>query len=108
MKLIALSILFSTFATPLASALYAVVIIYIGHSLNVIMLAVRYSDSFTKGVAEALYYILPNLQKFDIRDLVIYGAQPSVASIMSVVAYAVLYCTALLLIATLSFRAREL
>lgn len=106
--LIALSILFSTFATPLASAMYAVVIIYVGHSLEVIMQAVRNSGPLAKAVANVLYYILPNLEKFDIRNLVIYGTHPSFASVVSVVAYAAVYCAVLLYIATLAFKTREL
>lgn len=106
--LIALSILFSTFATPLASAMYAIVIIYVGHSLDVIMQAVRTSGPIAKGIANVMYYLLPNLQKFDIRNLVVYGMHPSLASVISVFAYAAVYCAVLLYIATLSFRTREL
>ena len=106
--LIALSILFSTFATPLASAMYAVVIIYVGHSLDVIMQAVRFSGPFAKGVANILYYLLPNLEKFDIRNLVIYGLHPSLVSVVAVIAYAVVYCAVLLFVATMAFRTREL
>ncbi len=106
--LIALSVLFSTFATPLASAMYAVVIIYVGHSLNVIMQAVKNSGPVAKGVAHVLYYLLPNLEKFDIRNLVIYGTHPSLSNVAVVVAYAVVYCAVLLYIATLAFKSREL
>jgi ABC-type transport system involved in multi-copper enzyme maturation permease subunit len=106
--LIALSILFSTFATPLAGSMYAMVLIYAGHSLDSIIFAVRNSSAFVKGLAQVLYTVLPNLEKFNIRDSVIYGSHPSIVGIALVTAYAAVYCILLLFIAVLSFRSREL
>ncbi|MBI2030253.1 ABC transporter permease subunit [Candidatus Kaiserbacteria bacterium] len=106
--LIALSIFFSTFSTPLLSTLYAVLLIYIGHSLDMLVNTVAKSSVVVKVLAQAIYYTLPNLTKFDIRDLATYGAHVSLAQTALVILYALVYVIVLLYMATFLFEKREL
>lgn len=106
--LIALSICFSTFATPLASTLYAVLTIYIGHSLDLILNAVRGYGTLAQVIAKTIYYTVPNLAKFDIRNVVIYDTHIALSQTLIAVAYALLYVTVLLYTAIILFRKREL
>jgi ABC-type transport system involved in multi-copper enzyme maturation permease subunit len=106
--LIALSIFFSTFSTPLLSTLYAILLIYIGHSLDLLVNAVEKSSVVVKVLAQAIYYVLPNLTKFDIRDLATYGTHISLTQTALVILYALVYVVALLYMATFLFEKREL
>lgn len=106
--LIALSIFFSTFSQPLMSTLYALLLIYIGHSLDLLVGAVAKSGAVVQVLVRAVYYLVPNLAKFDIRDIVTYGAHISLAQTALVIAYAIVYVTLLLYIAVFLFEKREL
>lgn len=106
--LIALAIFFSTFSAPLASTLYAVLVIYIGHSLDLLLDAARSTGPIAQAVAKGIYYILPNLAKFDIRNLVIYDAHIALPQTLIAIAYALLYVTVLLYAAIRLFARKEL
>ncbi|MBI5003978.1 ABC transporter permease [Candidatus Kaiserbacteria bacterium] len=106
--LIALSIFFSTFSMPLMSTLYAVLIIYIGHSLDLLVSSVAKSSVAAKAIVKVIYYLLPNLSKFDIRDLVAYGTHIPFTQTLLVIAYALVYIVVLLYMASYLFEKREL
>jgi Cu-processing system permease protein len=107
--LIAISIFFSTCTRPLAATIYTIIAVYVGHSLStVVESAQRMQNTAAIAGAKALYYLLPNLEKFDIRDMVVYNAAPTHLEILAVFAYAVLYTAILLFAATLLLKKREL
>jgi len=105
---ISLSILFSTFSKPLASTIYSVLILYIGHSLNMVMSHFEKSGGISLYAVKFVYYIFPNLEKFNLRNLVIYDAAISGVEITLSVLYGVIYCIVLLLLAIWSLRKQEL
>jgi len=106
--LIALTIFFSTFSQPLMSTLYAVLVVYIGHSLDLLVNAVANGSTTMRYVVRGIYYTLPNLAKFDIRNLVIYDAHIALTQTLLVIAYAFVYAAALLYMAVFLFAKREL
>ena len=106
--LIALSIFFSTFSAPLASALYAILVIYIGHSLHLLIEAVTKSSAAVQTLVKGITLVLPNLAKFDIRNAVIYDGQVSLIQTIVVLLYAFLYVSILLYGAIVLFKHREL
>jgi len=105
---ISLMILFSTFATPLASTIYAVLVLYIGHSLALIIKFVNKNPSNFRPVAVVIYYLLPNLEKFNIRNLVVHDVSISGLSILYAFLYATLYSAILLVLATWSLKKQDL
>ncbi len=105
---IALSLFFSTYARPLAGAVYALLVVYIGHSLGLLVAVAAKSGGFSWYIAQALYYVLPNMEKFNIRDLVLYGAAPSLMNMFFVFLYASVYVAVLLYVATALLKRREL
>ncbi len=105
---ISLMILFSTFATPLASTIYAVLVLYIGHSLELIIKYANKNPSNFRPVAVAIYYLLPNLEKFNIRNLVVHDVTISGLSIFYAFLYATLYSAILLVLATWSLKKQDL
>ena len=104
---IALSILFSTFATPLASALYAVLILFIGHSLTLILQGAQKSTALFKYLAFGLYYVLPNLEKFNIRNIVVHSSAINSKEIIFSILYGIAYTAIVLYLANLSLKKQE-
>lgn len=105
--LIALSVFFSTFSKPLPSMVYALLIIYIGHSLGMLVDFTKKGSVITHDFVQGLYYVLPNLEKFNIRDLVLYNGSPSLAATLLVVLYASLYTIILLAAGSILLQKRE-
>ncbi len=95
---IGLTITFSTFAAPIASAIYTLLIFVIGHSTSTMMAIAKSSDGMAKWALEAAYYIFPNLEKFNLRNGVVYGIGIQGEQLFWVVMYALVYITLLLII----------
>lgn len=105
---IALSILFSTFSTPLASTIYAVLLLYIGHSLEMALKYFNKTGSIGKPIFLAIYYLLPNLEKFNLRNIVVHQIAFSWPQIVSSIMYCLIYLTLILLLANWSLSKQEL
>lgn len=105
---LALSILFSTFTSPLAGTIYSVLLLYIGHSINLVFKYGQKADGLAKYLASAGYYLLPNLEKFNLRNSVVYGVIPSPIEVGSAITYALFYILILLLLANLALKKQEL
>lgn len=106
--LVALSLLFSSFTTPILSFIFTVSLYLIGH----IMWTYNEFQSLLKVRAwrlltQVLYYLLPNLDKFSIQNEVVMGAAPAPWTIAYTVLYGLVYTAALLALAILVFRRRE-
>jgi ABC-type transport system involved in multi-copper enzyme maturation permease subunit len=71
----ALAIFFSSFTTPILSTLFTLSLYLVGHlswSLN--LLRERITGTAGKAVCRALYFILPNLEVFNIKGEVVHGS----------------------------------
>ncbi len=108
MIFIALSIVFSTFSMPLASTIYAVLILFIGHSLPMILKYALKSGALFKFFAYLIYYVLPNLEKFNLRNLAVHNLLPSGLTIFTSIAYGIVYVIILLAIANYSLAKQEI
>lgn len=104
---IAIAILFSTFSTPLAGAIYSVILLYIGHSLSTLHKYAEKSNFAFKYLSDAVYYLFPNLEKFNLRNTVVHGIIPSSSEIIYPTIYAILYISILLWLATISLKKQE-
>ncbi|MDP3772022.1 MAG: ABC transporter permease subunit [bacterium] len=105
---IALTIFFSTFLTPLGATIYAVIVLYIGHSLSLLVQFVRTSGALARSAATAASYLFPNLEKFNIRNEALHHIVPSSASLGFTVIYALCYIALLLALATFMFSSKDL
>lgn len=106
--IVALSLLFSSFTTPILSFIFTVSLYLIGQ----VLWTYNEFKGFLKVPAwrwltEAFYYLLPNLRKFNIKSEVVLGTLPGAATILYAVLYALLYTAAVLALAVLVFRRRE-
>jgi ABC-type transport system involved in multi-copper enzyme maturation permease subunit len=105
--LIAVGLLFSAFTSPLSSAVYTFGLALIGHSATTIWTIAQNSSSFLKYVLQFVYYAFPNLEKFNLRNEVIYNFQPDAAQIVTIIIYFLAYTGALLLLGMSIFRRDE-
>jgi Cu-processing system permease protein len=106
--LIGAIILFSVFTTPLASIIYAILILYIGHLLHYIHEFALKSDGIAKYILSAAYYVFPNLEKFNVRSLIIHNLPIASGELLISLAYAVMYSAFLLFLAGSLLNRKEL
>lgn len=104
---VALGMLFGSFTSPIASALYSFGLILIGHSATTILIVSQKSGAVLRYILQGVYYLFPNLEKFNLRNEVVYNLSPDATQVLAVLAYFVGY-TALLIVLGLSiFRKNE-
>lgn len=105
---IALLICLSAVASPMTSTVCAVLALFTGHLLGTALAEAKTMSDTAYLVIQALYTILPNLEKFNIRDLVVHQVALTPAVVVATVAYGGVYIAALLYVGWLLFRRREL
>jgi len=106
--LIAIIILFSIFTTPLGSIIYTILIVYIGHSLSFMLLYAERSGNLARSVLYSIYYLFPNLEKFNIRNLVVHNISVSSQDTLIVTIYAITYTVFLIYLAQSLFNRKDL
>lgn len=105
--LTALTLLFSTFTTPVLAMLYAGAAYVIGHNAGTLEQLARQADGASGALLWALYYGLPNLATFDLKNQVVYGYAASPAQVGLAVLYALAYAGAAFGVAAHVFSKRE-
>ncbi len=105
--LTAISLLFSSFTAPLSSAIYTFALTLIGHSSNTVWTIAHKNHGFLKGLLETIYYVFPNLEKFNLRNEVIYHLHPTGTQLWMIALYFVGYTAAALIIGLGIFRRHE-
>lgn len=106
--LVSLLILFSMFSNPLAATIYTILILYIGHLLSLIQVFALKSGFLTKSILLTVYYLAPNLEKFDIRNLVVHNLPVSGREILLSLGYAVIYIILTIYLAQKIFDRKDL
>ena len=106
--IIAISLLFSSFTTPILSFIFTVSLYLIG---QVMWTYNEFKDLLAipawRTATQVLYYLLPNLDKFNIKNEVVTGAAIAPLSVLFASLYAAAYVLALLAVTILIFRKRE-
>jgi ABC-type transport system involved in multi-copper enzyme maturation permease subunit len=108
MVITAISIVFSSFSTPILSSVFTISLYLIGH---VTWTFNQFKDKLDKPlekiVAYFFYYILPNLEKFNIKNAVVMKSDLNNYLIANTIIYGLCYTAALLILAILIFNKRE-
>lgn len=105
----AVAIVFSSFAPPIEAAIFTAGIWAIGHmSWGFAALAERVPSAVVGGVVNGLYYVMPDLETFNIRAQVVHEMPVVPSYYASAVVYAFAYTAAMLTLAVLIFRRRDL
>jgi len=105
---VALLIFLSSISAPLTATLYAAIVLFFGHLLGAALTNARQVGGATYRLLQGLYYLLPNLEKFNLRNLVVHHIGISPGSAFVALAYAALYTALLLWGATAILKRREL
>ncbi len=107
---IAFAIFVSTFASSLLSIVYTSVVFFLGHVVSQLV-----SDAKQIGLGgvkfffvEVLYYVFPNLEKFDARSLAIHVVAMPVSEFLLALAYAAAYIALFLFAAIWIFDKKEI
>lgn len=106
--IIMISILFSGLTSPILSAVYTISIFLAGHSSDALRaIFVRSEYPFAQLLAKAAYYLFPNLEKFNIRNDIVYGLVPTLPIFTLIVVYGVCYIALVFLLANILFKKRD-
>jgi ABC-type transport system involved in multi-copper enzyme maturation permease subunit len=104
----AVALFFSTFSSPLLSALLTLGLWVAGHFNTDLRNFENVVDSTVVVVmARGLYYLLPNLAPFDVKAEVVHGLAVDGRHVLLTMAYAALYAGVLLTAAIAIFRRRD-
>ena len=98
----------STFSGPIVSGIVTTGVFFAGHlSGDVYALGQRARIPFVKGLATAAYYIVPNLERLNLRPRATYHLHVEPSEVCGSMAYAVAYSACLLVIGVAVFRRRD-
>ncbi len=107
---LALAILFGCFTAPLNASLYSLALMLVGRSVTGVkeFLATLPGDTqIAQRLTDVVYYVLPNLTKFDVRRILLYGLDLPVWQVVSSLAYWLVYVAIILWLAILVMRKQE-
>lgn len=105
---IGIALVFSSFTTPVMSALFTFFVIAIGRfSSDIRLFAEEVKNPLTGALSEILYRVIPNLEKFNVRSEAVYGGVIDPDLILYTTAYALIYTLALLILSMIIFDRKE-
>ncbi len=105
----AIAILFSSFSSPALSATFTFVIYFVGHlSADMKQLTQHLDSSFVKWTTEIFYYMLPNLDYFNVKREVVHNIPIDTSFYFFAIIYAIAYIIVALFISILVFEKRDM
>ncbi len=107
MVVVALTVFFSSFTSPILGMVLTFSLYLIGHNTEALRALGAKASPAVKGVVETLYYLLPNLSTFDAKNQVVYGEAIPALKWIWAIAYGLAYTFALLATAAAIFERRE-
>jgi ABC-type transport system involved in multi-copper enzyme maturation permease subunit len=103
-----ISLVFSSFSTPILSSIFTVIVYLVGHVLWTFNeFKHKLVEPVTRVFAHFFYYILPNLEKFNLRDQIVVNAEIDMNTVFISIIYGIFYIAALLILAIFIFNRRE-
>ncbi len=109
MVIVAVATLFSSFTTPMLSALFTLGIYALGHlSRNLYFLGQQSDDESVQRAASLIYRVLPDLESFNLSLEAAHGLPISGGDVTLATLYGVAYSVVLLVLAAFIFHRRDL
>jgi ABC-type transport system involved in multi-copper enzyme maturation permease subunit len=105
---VSLALLFSTVTSSALASVCTFSFVAFGRYADVIRNMQEVMPGVPGWLTRVLYYVLPNFRNFDFKNRVVYSDSVSVQDLEWVTAYAFAYMAAVLVMALLAFRKREL
>ncbi len=107
--MVAAAIFFSTFTTPTLAAIFTIGFYICGHLNDLIGIGAEQKNNLLwSGALKVIYYVLPNLEHFNIRTQVVYDLSIPQGYIFNAVCYGILYIALLLVLSVVSFSEKDL
>lgn len=108
MLVTSIAILLSTISTPVLSVFFTLSIYVIGHlTVDIKELGAAMESSLLRGVCSLCYYLLPNLENFNIRAEMVREIFVSSRFMFYSIIYGVLYMSSVLLVSILSMQRKQ-
>ncbi len=109
MLLNAVVVFFSTCVSPILAAVFTLVVFAIGHlSEGIRDFGQMQGTAFQQQTAEIVYYLIPNLEVFNVRGAVVHGDPVALSHLLMATLYGVAWTALLLLLAGAIFSRKEL
>ncbi len=106
--LTAVAITFGVFTSSILATLLSFGIYVIGHLSNDLLeLAKLTKNTNITALTESIYLIVPNLERFNLKNTAVYGILPSSSELLINAVYGIIYIVLLLTISTLIFSRRQ-
>ncbi|UCH96708.1 MAG: ABC transporter permease subunit [Candidatus Aminicenantes bacterium] len=106
--IIGISLVFSSFSTPILSSIFTISLYLVGQvTWTFNEFKHKLVSPLEKAVAHFFYYVLPNLEKFNIKNAVVMKTGLDGYLIINAVIYGICYTSALLILAILIFNKKE-
>jgi len=107
--IVAAAILFSSFTTPTLAAVFTIGFYIAGHLNDLVNIGAQQQQSIIwSTVLKVLFYIVPNLENFNIRTAVVYNLPIPAGFIAGAVLYGILYAAILLVLSIVLFSRKDL
>ena len=103
----AVALLFSTFTSATLSAIFTLAIYVIGHLTTDLRTFGHKMDVVGRTVIESLYYLMPNLDRFNLKGHVTHQLEVNAADLLLIVGYGAAYTALLLVLASAIFQRRD-
>lgn len=107
MVITAVAVLFSTFTSATLSAIFTLAVYVIGHLSADLKEFAKKLDEVSEIAVNAIYYTLPNLERFNLKGHVIHHLDFGMADMALTLAYGLTYAAFLLLLASVIFQRRD-
>lgn len=107
MVVTAVALLCSTFTSATLSAIFTLAIYVIGHLTADLKTFGQKMDGLGRSVLEGMYYLLPNLERFNLKGNVTHHLDVPLNDLVLIVAYGMAYAAFLLLLASVIFQRRD-
>ncbi len=108
MILLGILLLFSSFSSPTISAIMGIIFFVIGHaSPDLKLFADQVNVAILKYLAYGFYYILPNLENFNLRIDLVYKLPIHLDQLLFSICYGLIYTIFLLYLSIIIFEKRE-
>jgi len=109
MVLNAVVVFFSTTVSPILAAVFTLVMFGVGHlSESIRAYGQMQAGAYQQTLSEVIYYLIPNLEMFNVRGAVVHGDPVSMMHIMTATIYALGWTALLLMLAGAIFDRKEL
>jgi ABC-type transport system involved in multi-copper enzyme maturation permease subunit len=107
MVVTAVALLFSTFTSATLSAIFTLAVYVIGHLTADLKALGQKMEGPGRNVLEGMYYLLPNLDRFNLKGHVTHQIDVPAGDLFLIAAYGMAYTAFLLMLASVIFQRRD-